>query len=194
MAYELVVIGVSAGGLNALCTLASALPGDFGMAVVVVQHRSRDSEALCDVLQGCTALHIHEAVDKEPIQSGHLYLAPPDYHLLIEPGFLSLSVEDPVRFSRPSIDVAFASAADSYGERTVGLVLTGANSDGAAGLRQIADQGGLPLVQDPETAEVRVMPRAALREVPESEVLALDAIAPRLLELQAPPVAPSGSR
>lgn len=182
--YGIVVVGVSAGGLQALRTLVSGLPEDFGIPVVVVQHRSKDSELLCDLLQDCTGLTVSEATDKEPIRGGQVCIAPPDYHLLVEPGFVSLSTDEPVRFSRPSIDVTFESAADAYGARTVGVVMTGANSDGSRGLRRITDVGGHPVVQDPATAEVRVMPAAALRAVPEAEVVPLDRMAAYLVELQ----------
>jgi two-component system, chemotaxis family, protein-glutamate methylesterase/glutaminase len=180
---EIVILGVSAGGLNAVCSILRALPADFGGAVVVVQHRSKDSTALCDVFQSCTPLAVHEAVDKAPIERGRIYVAPADYHLLLEEGHFALSLDAPELFSRPSIDVAFETAADAYGDRVVGVVLTGANRDGARGLRRIVDQGGLALVQDPETAEVRVMPAASLSSVPEAEVLPLEGIPQRLVEL-----------
>ena len=131
MGYELVVVGVSAGGLQALCTMVGALGPDFHMAMVIVQHRSKHSEALCEVLEQCTGLSLREIVDKEPIEEGKVYLAPPDYHVLVEPGYFSLSVDDPVRYSRPSIDVTFASAAVAYGPRVIGVVLSGANQVGA---------------------------------------------------------------
>ena len=184
MNHEIVMVGASAGGLDAICTLLGGLPAGFGMAVVVVQHRSRDSEALCEVLQSCTPLVVEEATDKAPIEPGHVYLAPPDYHLLVEPGHFALSTDAPELYSRPSIDVSFESAADAYGPRVVGVVLTGANRDGARGLRRIVGQGGLAIVQDPDTAEVPVMPRAALGEVPDAEVLAVPRIAQRLQALR----------
>lgn len=193
-ARDLVMIGVSAGGLDAVCTLLNGLPEDFAMAVVVVQHRSKDSDALCEVLQDCTPLPIHEATDKATADAGKVYLAPPDYHLLLEDGFFSLSTDPPEMYSRPSIDVAFESAADAYGARVVGIVLTGANHDGARGLRRIVDRGGIALVQDPATAEVAVMPTAALRAVPDAEVLTVPRIAERLLTLQKPPAAPGKKR
>lgn len=194
MSYELVVVGVSAGGLHALCTLVGGLAPGFDLAMVVVQHRSKDSDALCDVLQECTSIPIQEIVDKEPIEAGRVYLAPPDYHVLIEPGSFSLSVDEPVRYSRPSIDLMFESAADAYGERVIGVVLTGANHDGARGLREVADQGGAAIVQDPATAEVAVMPRAALAAVPTAEVLPVEAIAARILAIQAAATAGTETR
>ena len=171
---------MSAGGLLALRTLVAGLPPEFDIPVVVVQHRSRDSELLCELLQECSHLEVAEASDKESIVQGRVYVAPPDYHLLVEPGYFALSTDEPVRFSRPSIDVMFSSAADSYSLDVIGIVLTGANSDGARGLRKIVDRGGHAIVQDPATAEVRVMPQAAIRAVPEACVLPMDQIAPHL--------------
>ncbi len=194
MAREIVMVGVSAGGLDAVCTLLGGLPRDFRMAIVVVQHRSKDSDALCEVLQDCTPLAIQEAMDKASAEPGNVYLAPPDYHTLLEPGYFSLSTDAPEMYSRPSIDVAFESAADAYGDRAVGVVLTGANHDGARGLRRIVDRGGVALVQDPRTAEVAVMPAAALRAVPEAEVLTLEGIAARLVTLQSSPARPREKR
>jgi two-component system, chemotaxis family, protein-glutamate methylesterase/glutaminase len=184
VARSLVMIGVSAGGLDAVCRLLGHLPPGFRLPIVVVQHRSKDSDALCEVLESCTERPIHEVMDKASIEPGHVYLAPPDYHLLIEDGFFSLSTDAPEMYSRPSIDVAFESAADTYGGAVVGVVLTGANHDGARGLRRIVDAGGVAIVQDPATAEVQVMPTAALRAVPEAEALSLEAIARRLVTLQ----------
>jgi two-component system, chemotaxis family, protein-glutamate methylesterase/glutaminase len=186
---DVVVVGVSAGGLDAMCRILAALPPEFGFALLLVQHRSRDSDALCEVLQACGGHQVREAVDKDAVEPGVVYLAPADYHLLIDDGHIALSLDAPEYFSRPSIDLAFESVADAYGKRAVGLVLTGANADGARGLRRILDRGGLALVQDPATAEVPVMPLAAIQAAPEAEVLALDAIAVRLCAL-APLAAP----
>jgi two-component system chemotaxis response regulator CheB len=182
--YRLVVIGVSAGGLAALRTIMSGLPADFDIPIAVVQHRSRDSELLCELLQECAPLVVGEANDKEPILPGHVYVGPPDYHLLVEPGYFVLSTDEPVRFSRPSVDVMFLSAADAYSPDVVGVVLTGANADGARGLRAIVDRGGYALVQDPATAEVAVMPQQALKAVPTACVLPLDRIAPHLASIR----------
>src|SRR5436853_1714003 len=132
--YDIMVVGTSWGGLAALRTLVGGLPSDFGMAVTLVQHRHRDSDHLLRVLlQDRTVLPVSEVEDKMPIEPGRVYIAPPDYHTLIEPGHFSLSTEAPVRYSRPSIDVTFQTAADSYAHRTVGIVLTGANADGSEG-------------------------------------------------------------
>ena len=190
--YEIVVVGCSWGGLAAIRDIVSALPADFGMATAIIQHRHRDSDKLGRVVQRFTPLRVCEIEDKQPIEPASVFLAPPDYHMLIERGYFSLSIDAPVRYSRPSIDVALTTAADSYGHRVVGVVLTGANADGADGLRRVADAGGLPVVQAPESAEVGIMPAAALLSVPTARVFALDKIGPFLASL---PVAhPSPAR
>ncbi|CAN5188754.1 chemotaxis protein CheB [soil metagenome] len=180
----LVVVGASAGGLSVLQLLVAGLPANWPMALAIVQHRSRESHALCELLQDVSALPIIEVNDKEEIVVGHVFLAPPDYHMLAEDEHVSLSVDDPERWSRPSIDVLFESAADALGDRVVGVVLTGANSDGSRGLRRIVDSGGQAVVQDPATAEVRVMPEAARRAVPEACVLPMEAIPGHLANLR----------
>ena len=172
--YDLVVVGTSWGGLAALRTLVSGLPATFRMAVTLVQHRHKESDQLLStLLQERTALEVCEIEDKMPLKQGRIYVAPPDYHTLVEPGHFSLSTEAPVRFSRPSIDLTFLTAADSYAHRTVGVVLTGANADGSVGLRRISDRGGLAIVQDPATAESVLMPTAALKAVPRARVMDL---------------------
>ena len=135
------------------------------------------------LLGAVTRLNVCDADDKQPLERGYVYLAPPDYHLLVEGTHLALSVESPVAFSRPSIDVLLESAGEEYGDRCVGVVLTGANDDGARGLARIRELGGAAIVQDPATAERPEMPRAALRAVPDADVLPLEEIAPRLVEL-----------
>lgn len=175
--YDLVVVGTSWGGLAALRSLVGGLPEEFSMAVVLVQHRHKDSDHLLRVLlQERTSLPVCEVEDKMPLEHGRVYVAPPDYHTLVEPGHFSLSTEAPVRYSRPSIDVTFTTAADSYAHRVVGVILTGANADGAEGLRRISDRGGMALVQDPATAESALMPTAAMRAVPRARVMPLDGI------------------
>ena len=172
--YDLVVVGTSWGGLAALRTLVSGLPATFRMAVTLVQHRHKESDHLLStLLQERTALEVCEIEDKMPLKQGRIYVAPPDYHTLVEPGHFSLSTEAPVRFSRPSIDLTFLTAADSYAHRTVGVVLTGANADGSAGLRRISDRGGMAIIQDPATAESPLMPTAAVKAVPRARVMAL---------------------
>jgi two-component system chemotaxis response regulator CheB len=184
--YDLAVVGTSWGGLAALRMLVSGLPESFTKAVVLVQHRHKDSDHLLRVLlQERSALEVCEVEDKMPLEHGRVYVAPPDYHTLVEPGHFSLSTEAPVRYSRPSIDVTFSSAADSYAHRTVGIVLTGANADGADGLRRISDRGGMALVQDPQTAESAMMPAAAVKAVPRARVMSLPEIVTYLAGLPA---------
>jgi two-component system chemotaxis response regulator CheB len=184
MAHSVVVVGTSWGGLAALTKLLGDLPADFGIPVVVVQHRSKDSERLLvQLLQDATELNVCEIEDKDPLRPGTVHVAPANYHVLIEDGYASLTVEEPVRFSRPSIDVMFSSAADTYGAAAIGVVLTGANEDGARGLAHIVKRGGVALVQDPKTAEIPIMPQAAIREVPTGEVLQLETLGPRLVAL-----------
>lgn len=187
MAYEIVVVGTSWGGLSALRELIVRLPGTLGVPVVVIQHRHKQSDhLLTTLLQDETSLCVCEVEDKAPMTAGNVYVAPADYHLFIEPGFFSLSMDEPVRFSRPSIDVTFESAADAYGARAVGVVLTGANADGAVGLRRIVSRGGLAFVQTPATAESPTMPQAAINAVPEARVLTIAEIAAAIASLPAP--------
>ena len=186
MAYRIVVVGTSWGGLHALTVLVRGLPADFALPLAVVQHRSKDSDGLlAQILQDETELRVSEVEDKEPIEAGHVYVAPPDYHLLVDGAYFSLSVDPPVRFSRPSIDVTFISAASACGAATVGVVLTGANEDGALGLRRIAERGGHAVVQDPASAEIATMPAAARRAVPSATVLRLEEMSQYLTELAA---------
>lgn len=192
---EIVVIGTSWGGLRALKDLIGALPESYGIPIVIVQHRHRDSESiLAGLLQECTPLRVCEVEDKQPILAGHVFVAPPDYHLLVEHGSLELSTEAPVRYSRPSIDVTFSSAADSYGDRAVGVVLTGANADGSQGLARIVARRGLGFVQDPGEAVSPTMPAAAMKAVPEARVMSIPAIAAELGALRAVPVGAGGRK
>ena len=187
MAYEIIVVGTSWGGLSALHELIAGFPQGFGIPIVAVQHRHRESgQLLTSLLQDRTSLGVCEVEDKAPIVAGNLYVAPPDYHLLIEPGYFSLSTDEPVRYSRPSIDVTFVSAADTYAERSIGVVLTGANADGSRGLKRIFDRGGLTFVQRPDTAESPKMPTAALRCVPTARALTIPEIAAQLAALAKP--------
>ena len=195
MPYSVVAVGTSWGGLSALTKLLGSLPGDFKIPVVLVQHRSKDSERLLvQLLQDATDLKVCEIEDKDPLTPGTVHVAPANYHVLIEDGYASLTVEEPVRFSRPSIDVMFSSAADTYRSAAIGVVLTGANEDGARGLALIVKRGGLALVQDPKTAEIPIMPEAAIRAVPTVEVLPLEALAPRLVELSREPARATAGR
>ena len=184
MSYSVVVIGTSWGGLAALSSLLHDLPADFSLPIVVVQHRGKDSERLLtELLQDTTELTVCEIEDKDPLKPATVHVAPANYHVLIDQGHVSLTTDDLVRFSRPSIDVMFMSAADTYGARAIGVVLTGANEDGSRGLAQIVRRGGAALIQDPKTAEIPIMPAAAMKAVPSAQVLPLNALAPRLVEL-----------
>ncbi len=184
---SIVAIGASWGGLSAVSELLAGLRSDFPAPLVVVQHRSRNGDnLLASLLQDSTELRVVDVEDKEPLEAGAIYVAPANYHLLVEPGHLSLTTDPHVRFSRPSIDVTFTSAADVYQNRTIGIVLTGANDDGARGLRHIVDCGGHALIQDPATAESATMPLAASHLVPEAEIAPLARMADRLLALLGP--------
>jgi two-component system, chemotaxis family, protein-glutamate methylesterase/glutaminase len=187
MRYDVVVIGASWGALRALRKILSDLPRTFELPLILVPHRGRDSEhLLAHLLKDCSDMPVTEVEDKDAIEPGHVYLAPSNYHLLVDDdAHFSLTTDEPVRFSRPSIDVTFESVADVYGPRSVGVVLTGANEDGSRGLRRIADRGGLAIVQDPATAESPLMPASALKMVPEALMLPLDGIADHLATLEA---------
>jgi two-component system, chemotaxis family, protein-glutamate methylesterase/glutaminase len=181
---KVIVIGASAGALEALSVLLPPLPADFRLPVLVVVHVPPDKKSvLVELFRHKCRVAVHEAEDKESIQSGNIYFAPADYHLLVEKnGTLSLSSDEPVLYSRPSIDVLFESAADAYGPDLIGVVLTGANEDGAGGMKAIVDAGGIAIVQCPDDAFSPAMPRAALAACPTAEVLSLAMIAARLQE------------
>jgi two-component system, chemotaxis family, protein-glutamate methylesterase/glutaminase len=182
--YEIAVVGTSWGGLAALRELVSCLPADLPIPVVLVQHRHKHSDgALPQLLQDRTRLRVCEVEDKTPIEPGAIYVAPADYHLLVEPDYFTLSVEEPIRYSRPSIDLTFSSAADVFGPKTIGVILTGANADGTAGLKRIAERGGATLVQEPATAESPAMPTSALQAVPSSRTLTIGAIGGAIADL-----------
>ena len=165
LVYDAIVIGVSAGGLSALTRLLENLPSDFPIPIVVVQHRARDDRSLLEeVVQQKCKVHVKQADEKEVAKGGVIYFAPPDYHLLIEKdGTFSLTHDPPVSYSRPSIDVLFETAADVFKNRLLGIILTGANSDGAQGIRVMSRYGGTTIAQDPATAEYPEMPNAAIR-------------------------------
>ena len=183
----IVVIGASAGGLHALEAILDRLPADYPVPVLVVQHRSEEGPALLSgLLARHTKLDVCEADDKSQLKPGCVLVAPQGYHALVESGHVSLSTEAEVRFSRPSIDVAFETAAEAYGARAVGVVLTGANDDGARGLAAIRHAGGTAIVQEPSSAEHRAMPEAAEAAAHPQWVLPLEAIAERLVALEAP--------
>jgi two-component system chemotaxis response regulator CheB len=188
-----VVIGCSAGGIEALSALLPAFAPDCGVAVLVVVHLPRERPSrLVDVFEGKCRLTVSEAEDKQPIQAGNLYFAPPDYHLLVDEGpRLALSVDELVHFSRPAVDVLFESAADAYGVELLAVVLSGANQDGARGLAAVERAGGLTLVQRPETAVAAAMPSAALAATRHSLALDLPGIADMLRTLRGGLCAPS---
>ena len=187
MRYEAVVIGVSAGGLEALKILLPALPSAFPLPIAIVQHRSDHSNGfLATHLNQMSAIVVSEAEDKEPLCAGHAYLAPAGYHLLIESDCcFSLSVDPRVNHSCPSIDVLFESAADVFAESLIGIVLTGSNADGAQGLKRVKARGGLAVVQDPKTAAAMAMPRAALEATPVDHIVDLARLAPLLIRISA---------
>lgn len=186
MGFKLVVIGASLGGLKALAAILGELPAGFKLPIAIVQHRTRDSsDTLRSTFQLGSRLPLEEPDDKAAIRPGRVYLAPPNYHLLVEKGHFALSTDPPVEYSRPSVDVLFESAAHAYGPELLGVVLTGANRDGARGARLIKASGGYLIVQDPRTAECPVMPQAALALTPVDRVLGLDEIAAALLEAAA---------
>jgi two-component system, chemotaxis family, protein-glutamate methylesterase/glutaminase len=180
-----VVIGTSAGGVDALSALLPALPADAQPAVFVVIHLPRERPSLlADLFGAKCAAPVREAQDKEPVEPGTVYFAPPDYHLLLDAGpQLALSADELVNFSRPSVDVLFESAADVYGPRLLGVVLTGASQDGAAGLAAVQRAGGRAVVQRPDTAQVPLMAEAALQRTPSAAVLSLAEIADLLAAL-----------
>lgn len=164
MGYRAIVIGSSTGGMEALRILLEVLPKDLPVPILVAQHISPHSDNyLAEFLDNACELSVREAEEKEKAIPGHVYLAPPNYHLLVEKdGFISLSVEARVSYARPSIDVLFESAAEAYTRGLIGIILTGANSDGSEGLKKIKEYGGLTIVQDPYTAQAEAMPRAAI--------------------------------
>ena len=184
---EAVVIGASAGGVQALSALSAALPADLRVPCFVVIHLPRESPSLLpEIFSAHCKRPVGEAQDKESVQAGTVYIAPPDYHLLLDRGpTLALSTDELVHYSRPSIDVLFESAADVYGKGLLGIILTGWNQDGADGLQAVHRAGGLTIVQNPDTAEAPVMPQAALARTPVHYILNLEEIAALLAALPA---------
>ena len=184
MAFRFVAIGTSRGGFDALKILLGALPKDFPLPIGVVQHRSsEDSEGFAPLLANYTQMPVQEVDDKEMISEGHIYVCPSNYHLLIDGNHFALSIDAPILHARPSIDLFFESAAESFHEAVIGVLLTGMSKDGAAGLQTIKEQGGYAIVQDPEAAEGYLMPAAAIAAGPVDKVLLIEDIAPLLKEL-----------
>ncbi len=181
----MIVIGASLGGLRALSQILGKLPAkNFPLPIATVLHRSKDTDfSLVEVLGRESPLPVREVLDKEPILPGRVYLAPADYHLLVESNHFCLSVDAPVLFARPSIDVLFESAADAFGNSVIAIVLTGSSSDGARGAAYIKAKGGRLIVQDPVTADSDIMPRAALAAAECDYILSPDHMGPLLLEL-----------
>ncbi|MBI3134654.1 MAG: chemotaxis protein CheB [Bacteroidetes bacterium] len=185
MTYSAIVIGVSSGGLNALKLLFSMLPAGFSIPVIIVQHLSPRSDGRwINLLNENSKIHVKEADEKEKIQSGTAYVAPPNYHLLIEKTrTLSLSIDERVNYARPSVDVLFESAAEVYQNELIGIVLTGSNSDGAEGLKRIKENGGLTIVQDPADAESAYMPESAIATTKVDYILTLENIIALLIAI-----------
>lgn len=185
MNYDAIVVGVSAGGMETLNTILPHLPADFALGVIVVQHMHPTSDDfLVRYLNEKCNLKVKQADEKEKIVPGVIYVAPANYHLMVEEDrTFSLSVDEPVNYARPSIDMLFETAADAYGARLVGVILTGASADGSHGLKRIKESGGLAIVQDPETAEADTMPRAAIAATEVDHVLPLEEIGPFLKRL-----------
>lgn len=185
-------MGLSSGGMDALKTMLPLLPLNFGIPIIMVQHISPlSTNHWISILNGMCALNVKEADEKEKIKKGNIYIAPPNYHLLIENDHtFSLSTEERVNFARPAIDVLFQSAADAYREQLIGIVLTGSNHDGAAGLKIIKDLGGLCIVEDPKKAHSSYMPATALSAAGPQYVLRLEDIVDLLIKLDNPNIYP----
>lgn len=182
---KVIVIGCSQGGFAALTQLLEPLPEDYPNPILVVQHRQRyDKSALEELLQRRVKLKVKQADEKEEINESVVYVAPPDYHLLVEKNCtFSLSSDHLVNYSRPSIDVLFETAAEAANGKVIGIILTGANSDGAAGIKLIRDRGGITIAQDPSSAECGVMPGMAIKTGKVQKILKLAEITAFLLSL-----------
>lgn len=185
MQYDAIVIGSSAGGLKALKTLLTMLEENFSIPIIIIQHTSPSSDNyITKYLNDLCQLEVKEADEKEVIKGGYVYFSPPNFHLLIEEDFtFSLSIEERVNYARPSIDVLFETAAYTYKEKLIGIVLTGANNDGAKGLHKIKELGGMTIVQDPKTAEVDSMPINAIKATKVDHILTLNAIGELLISI-----------
>lgn len=185
MNYEAIVIGVSSGGMTALKLIFSNLPVDFKTPVIIVQHiNARSDNQWIKLLNDKSNLCIKEANEKEKIEKGNVYIAPSNYHLLIEKNkTFSLTIDERVSFARPSIDVLFESAAQAYKNKLIGIVLTGSNSDGTNGLKRIQECGGLTIVQDPKTAESSYMPASAIAAIKPDYILSLKDLTELLIKI-----------
>ncbi|VVN02811.1 Chemotaxis response regulator protein-glutamate methylesterase [Pseudomonas fluorescens] len=183
---EAIVIGASAGGVEALLNILSPLRKGFALPIIVVLHLPDERRShLAEVFARRVSLRVQEASDKTPVEAGTLYFATPGYHLSVEQDrTLSLSLEDRVHYSRPAIDFLLESAADAYGPKLAAVLLTGANRDGASGMAHVKQRGGLTIVQDPDEAQVAVMPRAALDVLQPDHILPIRGIGRLLVELE----------
>jgi two-component system chemotaxis response regulator CheB len=182
--FQFIAVGTSLGGFDALKTILGGLPKDFPLPVGVVQHRSsEDSEALTSLLAGYTQLSVIEVEDKQKIEDGRVYVCPSSYHLLVDGDHFALSTDAPVLHARPSIDMFFESAAETFRGNLLGVLLTGMSNDGTAGLQKIKQYGGFVIVQDPAAAEGHIMPEAAISAVAVDKVLPLPRIGPFLVQL-----------
>lgn len=185
MHYEAIVIGVSSGGMNVLKIISAALPIDFKIPIIIVQHVGAHSDSKwIQLLNEKSNLLIKEADEKEKIEKGTMYIAAPNYHLLIEKDkTFSLTIDERVNFARPSIDVLFESAAEAYREKLIGIVLTGSNNDGTKGIIRIKECGGLTIIQDPKTAESPYMPKSAIDAIEADYILSLEDIVELLIKI-----------
>lgn len=183
--YEAIVIGVSSGGMNALKIISSTLPVHFNLPIIIVQHLSAHSDShWIKLLNEKSRLNVKEADEKEKIEKGNIYIAPPNYHLLIEKDkTFSLTIDERVNFARPSIDVLFESAAEAYKNKLIGIVLTGSNSDGTKGIKRIKDYGGLAIIQDPNTADSEYMPKSAIAAIKPDYIVSLEEIVELLIKI-----------
>lgn len=180
---SIVVIGASMGGLHAISKIVSELPSNYRLPVVIAQHRNEESKDLTTCIQQHASMPVLEPEDKEPISPGKIYVAPAGYHLMVERVFFELSTEGKVNYSRPSIDVLFASAAHHFGKGAIGVILTGANEDGAHGMSMIKKRGGLTIVQNPDSAQMKIMPAAAIQACRVDMILPLKDIGPFLVNI-----------
>ena len=185
MKYEAIVIGVSSGGMNAMKVMFSLLPMGFNTPIIIVQHLGAHSDnQLIELLNDKSNLSIKEADEKEKIENGKVYIAPPNYHLMIERDkTFSLSVDEPVYYARPSIDILFESAAEAYRDKLIGVILTGSNSDGTVGFKKINEYEGLTIAQDPKTAESAYMPASAIAAIKPDYILSLEDIIKLLIKI-----------
>lgn len=185
MKWKAVVMGLSSGGMDAMKTIFSSLPEKYGIPIVIVQHLSpRSDSRWIEILNEKYGIEIKEAEEKEKLRKGRVYIAPPNYHLLLEKGgSFSLSIDERVSYARPAIDVLFETAAEAFGEKVIGVVLTGSNHDGSAGLKKIKRCGGLTIVQNPETAFSSYMPLEAIKQVKPDYIIDLQGIIQFLISL-----------